>query len=945
MTEAATKPGASGRWTRPVEGRRVSGVCAALAGATGLGVGLVRAVFVIAAILGPTLFVAFGIFDHALFGEFAAPALRVTVMVLAALMLLAYPLLALLLPNGHRKPTWDFGSSLGMALVLVAMGKAIGTLVTPWWDAAESAWRVRGPSGFFTWVGEYSTYHGFGLRDIVLCIFFVSAVAFVVTQRQAVLRYFRAMHTGVTLVVLSTLAVTAGVLVPQIEGFEDPNVRVDLAQEQRKYEVFAEYGFEPAEFRTFTNNQYRDFRWAEGYFFYHLAHLYGVGMPEGELSDGMKAGLETYGDRYGREEADNRRKLMTASTTGRLKTSAIEEFIAEHEHSLWRGFQLSTLFELNRTYKSAWFAFLLALLGCSIASSAFRGRPSTWVSMRKLGFFTVHCGMLVMLFGGCTSRLFTERGILELYLGRPPIDRYFRFYDPRQVSHMPFAVGLQHFARQDWKSLEVHFPEEGFRSTPPRYTLWEGRSIDLDFVDDGKGGTRPRIRLVVDGLHEKARPELPDVREAGPDERDGSYAVAEVMVNVAHGPVDDPNHDHAAHAQRVYLLPMAPSTAAFRDPAGGFRLSAAHGAQPERMFPTRDGELGDLLVRIGTGSEANAKPFRVRLGDTLELEDGWRLEVVGATADFDPSRGDDLEGSKNQLPLEQQAARRPAVWVDITPPPDEDGVGEVERRLIIEGIDPVQHGFQSSFDHVTVEARLRWDTWSAPGPPRYLLHWEEGVAGAKLLPEVGVPLPVELDESLPLPGDTTVVPRQLLHHAAFESRVDFLPEVAAVAGWDQDFYSKMPRGLEMSVIMDPDTPEERTERIRMASTPDYQADWWSSPDKRFVLHFLENSEMLPYEWRSVLTIHEKQADGSLKQLDLGPEPDREIRVNDYLYYGGYRFFQTNARAEDPTYSGIGVVYDPGIPWVLFGMYTIIAGTAIAFLVRPIVLAGRERKTA
>ena len=104
-----------------------------------------------------------------------------------------------------------------------------------------------------------------------------------------------------------------------------------------------------------------------------------------------------------------------------------------------------------------------------------------------------------------------------------------------------------------------------------------------------------------------------------------------------------------------------------------------------------------------------------------------------------------------------------------------------------------------------------------------------------------------------------------------------------------------------------------------------------------------NDRMLPFEWRSVLKIHERGADGTWQELDLGSEIAREIRVNDYFTHGGYRFFQTNANPEDPTYSGIGVVYDPGIEWVLVGMYTIILGTAITFLVRPVVLARRERR--
>jgi len=132
----------------------------------------------------------------------------------------------------------------------------------------------------------------------------------------------------------------------------------------------------------------------------------------------------------------------------------------------------------------------------------------------------------------------------------------------------------------------------------------------------------------------------------------------------------------------------------------------------------------------------------------------------------------------------------------------------------------------------------------------------------------------------------------------------------------------------------PGTTEESVEHVVMATTEAAQSHLWFSGDERFALVFLENTEMLPFEWRSVLTVLERDASGELREVPLGPEEAREIRVNDYFQYKGYRFFQTNAVPEDPTYSGIGVVYDPGIPIVLAGMYTIIAGMAVAFLLRP-----------
>ena len=83
--------------------------------------------------------------------------------------------------------------------------------------------------------------------------------------------------------------------------------------------------------------------------------------------------------------------------------------------------------------------------------------------------------------------------------------------------------------------------------------------------------------------------------------------------------------------------------------------------------------------------------------------------------------------------------------------------------------------------------------------------------------------------------------------------------------------------------------------------------------------------------------------GPVQRVDVGDDRDREIRVNDYFKYKGYRFFQTNAIPEIPTYSGIGVVFDPGIITVLSGMYTVIAGTILAFIVRPLVENSRRRR--
>ncbi len=67
-----------------------------------------------------------------------------------------------------------------------------------------------------------------------------------------------------------------------------------------------------------------------------------------------------------------------------------------------------------------------------------------------------------------------------------------------------------------------------------------------------------------------------------------------------------------------------------------------------------------------------------------------------------------------------------------------------------------------------------------------------------------------------------------------------------------------------------------------------------------------------------------------------------IAVNHPLSYGGYRFYQSNYRREDPTYSGILVVKDPGL-WVAYlGFAMMCLGVACRFYVTPW-LARRRKK--
>jgi len=59
-----------------------------------------------------------------------------------------------------------------------------------------------------------------------------------------------------------------------------------------------------------------------------------------------------------------------------------------------------------------------------------------------------------------------------------------------------------------------------------------------------------------------------------------------------------------------------------------------------------------------------------------------------------------------------------------------------------------------------------------------------------------------------------------------------------------------------------------------------------------------------------------------------------ISVNDPFTFGGWTLYQVNYNPEDPTYSGLEAVRDPGVPWVFLGFGLICVGVAYMFYVEP-----------
>lgn len=807
-----------------------------------------------------------------------------------------------------------------------------------------------------------------GIQTAAFAGFALASGVFIVLQRHAVLRFFRTMQVGVSLVTLSLVAVAVGVLVPQMSGFEDPTERVpdisDIpaevvdvyvpAPKQKSDEDFRRRPDDHPALAGLTSeqvsrikrwkNEYAAFRWAEGYFVYHMLHLYGIGMPEASLPPSVPEQLDRFQDRYGIEERQNREKQMRAAFAGRITSQEIGNLIRENELKFRRAFEICSALELNRTYKSNWFAALLGLLFLGVASNTFKGAPRQWFTLRKGGYVLVHFGVMTLLAGGLYSKMYTDRGLLNLYVGEAPQNVYDGFHDPAKPRRMPFALSLEQFARRDWKTLEVGFFEEDFKSNPPAYTLWPGRKIELDFVTDAQGKKRPRIRLEVLEVHEKAVVGAARWWEAESASDPDGLGPLVILGTIDRAAINAQSQEGAQPdmVERPAYLMSDPRMPPYLDPAWKFRLAVAYSDDPSaarrKVAPEDEGRVGWLSLRVAAAGDVEPIVVPVRVGETIDGPAGYRVHVVSASGDlrFDPTTKSEILDSR---PIAQQFPSNPGLVVEITQP----GAGNPERRVVSESFDAESHQMQKGFAYPDLALNFEWDAWSAPGPQRFVLSYGP-TREPELVDADGRVTKVSPGEVLALPGDTQVTLREMLRNVRFETPIEFDPTADFISGpaYDEYFYDRSATGIVLRLTTNPGEPTELVRTVRMASTESGRANVWSKTDERFWIRYYENSQAMPFEWRSVLAVHEKDASGVLREVDVGSVRDREIRVNDYLVYRGYRFFQTNADARIPTYSGIGVVYDPGIPFVLYGMWLTIFGTVVAFVVRPIAEARARR---
>ncbi len=782
------------------------------------------------------------------------------------------------------KTDWTFSRALRGVLVL-AVGAELMVFL------AEN---LLGSDGKIQWLPAL----GFGLALLGLFSLLILRTGFVFS-------FFRSVRVGIVAILGVGLGSMLGVLIHQ----EDPSFPIPALEEGRSVHETGRY------------RHYLDFRHAQAHFTWNFSHGWGYhflpGTPNDCLVDPeaneaqmaiLRGNLDEVGKRWSKDFA---RGLSSQSATGllvRQENAEIDLLETHWDDFWWNSFRLADSLDLIRVYRADWFGVLFFSIFFGVLSNTFRGGWRRLLRPRKWGFVVTHAGVLILLSGSWLGRLTEVRGAVQLHVGEASAQ--FTQFDLSPSffygTEDPFAIRLDSFRADYHDVLQLSWAErnaEGrwqaeFDLRPPKHRLWEGMELEFD-----SGALKIEVLELVHQADTS-----PVLRAARPDER--GFGIARVHL------LDENNrvlqdrflfHDYAS--------PLTDSETGLRLLMQAFPEEGA--AQLWASTPVEEFS-GWVRHLVGAG-QAKAEPIPASLDHQFSVRTSardYQVRIVRTVPTLRLRRSEDGSFSHLEEPGDTpwSTAENPAVLLRI-----DSGQGEPEMRWVAEQEQILP---PSRFSDLSFE--FAWDAWSAPSRQRFALALLAD--GRVLLGESGSPDPLrELTASQPF---SLSKGRSLALVSAFPAAV---VERKLRAKEGVGFFDPSPGAVRLRVV----TPQKEEEWILSAAgrgdLRDLRYVGPEGQERVALLSFFEDRQELPKEWKSRLSILKSNGEGTWL-----PQAEGDVRVNDYLHYQGFRFFQRDARPDDPTYSGIGVVYDPGLETVLLGLWMVMVGTMVVFFVTPLI---------
>lgn len=527
-------------------------------------------------------------------------------------------------------------------------------------------------------------------------------------------------------------------------------------------------------------------------------------------------------------------------------------------------------------YHSLGFQALAALFCACALAVAWQRRP---YRLPRVGFLLVHLAPAVILCGALLGRFAGERAYGELRKGQPT-DRLQRLKDGSPV-RLPFQLRLDAFR-----------VEQG----DPEYRLYA-------YVQpDGRGGFErsPKSYRPRQGL--AGRLPLTDLR----------FEVERLLPNgVDRGHfVEDPA---APEDPAVAVLlgtgrpdPLQGPLFARRDP--GWRRDEPEGrfavAYRERFEPSELAQLSPRAPKaerlvLEMGGHRFEHPAEV--GGTWETP-GFRLKVLALYPDFTVQHGPD--GAPRAATL-SRTPREPWLELEITlrgePSP---------RRLLLSARNP-EVTDRLNAPHLPEGVGLRYVRVGEERQRRFVLLTRAD-RRARLVEEGRVlrEEPLEVGRPFLVGQGLSVTVLAFLDHPAYVPDYE-APKDAALAVQERNPVLKV--------------------RLTDAAGRSESA-WLAGAEAGSALFFGGRVGLVyrpkasePRDFRSTLAL----LDGTGGLVGGGT-----TAVNAPFRHGGWWFFQSNYRPEDPDLSGITAVRDPGLPLVFLGLAMLLAGLPWMLLLKP-----------
>jgi len=567
--------------------------------------------------------------------------------------------------------------------------------------------------------------------------------------------------------------------------------------------------------------------------------------------------------------------LLLALAVATLLGTLIVQAAHPQEYTERYGTTLAPLIQwwgLDDIFRAAWFNGMLVLAAVSLALVVVKKR--SW-RLSQWGHLLSHGGVILVLIGGAIGNLTGFRGFIDIHEGRQEsqalrMDRGVRLPEQHDLG---FAIRLNRFEIDRYEPEYRLYVYERNRRGSFRATRSFGIEEVRSFQRVGQEAAEVRLSAVFPDFD--LRSELHVVENGR-----GVPALRVELPGRAAGPVN--------------LLAGVPGRNALDLATVGGPLLSLVWQEPAAEEVARwHEEQEEIHVVSFAGPHGHREEVRVEVNGTYDLAGGaYRMRVLEYLPDFtfDPqsrrafSRSPDPNNPALRVALLGEGSVEPEVrWLLARAPDLERGHGREATgpRLVYRHVP--EHRPPARRVLVVGETRQVWEI-------------EHGRVAARR-------------EKQPLDGQTLDI--------VGEARLTLFPSA-----------------------------EERHE-------PYSRSDEWNDPvaalelrtggREEFETHYLPADHTHPLylpDGRTAILFGEKPNSirafrSDLAVIENGEEAARKtIAVNHPLYHRGYHFYQSNYRRDDPTYSGILVVKDPGLLVAWIGFAVLCIGLVFFYYVRP-----------